>query len=442
MGKITRKITDLLKRASRADIVKVFSLTSVSTFVKMLTGFVSVKVVASIIGPVGVALVGQLNNFATIAMSLSSGGINNGITKYISEFKKDDGKVRTYLSTALRITLICSLSVGVAMIVLNRLLSRLILQTEEYWYVFLIFGFTILLYALNLMLLSVVNGFKEFKKYVKINIANSLVGLCFTLAFVLTLGLPGALVSAVTYQSVMLFITMWMVRKSSWATWRNFKEKLSRMASIHYFKYTLMTLTTALTVPVSQLLLRSYVITRISPIEAGWWEAMTRLSGACLTVITTSFAVYYMPRLSELHDVKKLSKEIYKAYAVIVPCLILGFSLVYLLRFPVIRILFSPSFYPMSDLFFWQFLGEIFKICGWLLSYIMIAKAMVKTFVLTEVIFTVTYVLLSYNCILINGVVGIPKAYMINYIIYFLCMIVIYRKYIKSQRYNKHLDVQ
>ena len=104
--------------------------------------------------------------------------------------------------------------------------------------------------------------------------------------------------------------------------------------------------------------------------------------------------------------------------------------------------LFSPSFYPMSDLFFWQFLGEIFKICGWLLSYIMIAKAMVKTFVLTEVIFTVAYVLLSYNCILINGVVGIPKAYMINYIIYFLCMIVIYRKYIKSQRYNKHLDVQ
>ena len=427
MGKITHKITDLFKRASKADIVKVFSLTSVSTLVKMLTGFVSVKVVASIIGPAGVALVGQLNNFATIAMSLSSGGINNGITKYISEFKNDEGKVRTYLSTALRITVICSLCVGVAMIVLNRLLSRLILQTEEYWYVFLIFGFTILLYALNLMLLSVVNGFKEFKKYVKINIANSVVGLCFTLVFVLTLGLPGALVSAVTYQSVMLFITMWMVRKSSWAAWSNFKERLNRLASKQYFKYTLMTLTTAATVPISQLLLRSYVISEISPIEAGWWEAMNRLSNMYLMVITTSFTVYYMPRLSELSDKFELRREIFKAYKLIVPILIVGFALIYLFRHLIIKILFSPEFLPMENLFIWQLTGDFFKICSWLLAFIMVAKAMSKAYIATEIIFALTYMAFGFVFMRMNGVVGITQAYLLNFVLYLICMIVLFR---------------
>lgn len=432
MGKITHKITDLFKRASKADIVKVFSLTSVSTLVKMLTGFVSVKVVASIIGPAGVALVGQLNNFATIAMSLSSGGINNGITKYISEFKNDEGKVRTYLSTALRITVICSLCVGVAMIVLNRLLSRLILQTEEYWYVFLIFGFTILLYALNLMLLSVVNGFKEFKKYVKINIANSVVGLCFTLVFVLTLGLPGALVSAVTYQSVMLFITMWMVRKSSWAAWSNFKERLNRLASKQYFKYTLMTLTTAATVPISQLLLRSYVISEISPIEAGWWEAMNRLSNMYLMVITTSFTVYYMPRLSELSDKYELRREIFKAYKLIVPILIVGFALIYLFRHLIIKILFSPEFLPMENLFIWQLIGDFFKICSWLLAYIMIAKAMTKKFVATELSFTMIYIALGFVFIKWNGVVGIVQAYLLNYILYMSYMLFAFKNILRK----------
>lgn len=427
MGKITHKITDLFKRASKADIVKVFSLTSVSTLVKMLTGFVSVKVVASIIGPAGVALVGQLNNFATIAMSLSSGGINNGITKYISEFKNDEGKVRTYLSTALRITVICSLCVGVAMIVLNRLLSRLILQTEEYWYVFLIFGFTILLYALNLMLLSVVNGFKEFKKYVKINIANSVVGLCFTLVFVLTLGLPGALVSAVTYQSVMLFITMWMVRKSSWAAWSNFKERLNRLASKQYFKYTLMTLTTAATLPISQLLLRSYVISEISPIEAGWWEAMNRLSNMYLMVITTSFTVYYMPRLSELSDKYELRREIFKAYKLIVPILIVGFALIYLFRHLIIRILFSPEFLPMENLFIWQLIGDFFKICSWLLAFIMVAKAMSKAYIATEIIFALLYIAFGFVFIRMNGVVGITQAYLLNFVMYMICMIILFR---------------
>lgn len=432
MGKITHKITDLFKRASKADIVKVFSLTSVSTLVKMLTGFVSVKVVASIIGPAGVALVGQLNNFATIAMSLSSGGINNGITKYISEFKNDEGKVRTYLSTALRITVICSLCVGVAMIVLNRLLSQLILQTEEYWYVFLIFGFTILLYALNLMLLSIVNGFKEFKKYVKINIANSVVGLCFTLVFVLTLGLPGALVSAVTYQSVMLFITMWMVRKSSWAAWSNFKERLNRLASKQYFKYTLMTLTTAATLPISQLLLRSYVISEISPIEAGWWEAMNRLSNMYLMVITTSFTVYYMPRLSELSDKYELRREIFKAYKLIVPILIVGFALIYLFRHLIIKILFSPEFLPMENLFIWQLIGDFFKICSWLLAYIMIAKAMTKKFVATELSFSMIYIALGFVFIKWNGVVGIVQAYLLNYILYMSYMLFAFKNILRK----------
>lgn len=426
MGKITRKIADLFKRASGADIVKVFSLTSLSTLVKMLTGFVSVKVVASIIGPAGVALVGQLNNFATIAMSLSSGGINNGITKYISEFKDDGTKVGTFLSTALRITVICSLCVGVAMIVLNRLLSRLILQTEEYWYVFLIFGFTILLYALNSMLLSVVNGFKEFKKYVKINIANSIVGLCFTLAFVLTLGLPGALVSAVTYQSVMLFITMWLIRNSAWAAWSNFKGLPNKLASKQYFKYTLMTLTTAATVPISQLLLRSYVISEISPIEAGWWEAMNRLSNMYLMVITTSFTVYYMPRLSELSDKFELRREILKAYKLIVPMLIVGFTLIYLFRHLIITILFSSEFQPMENLFIWQLIGDFFKICSWLLAFLMVAKARMKAYITTEIVFALTFICLGFIFMRLNGVVGITQAYLINYILYLICMICLF----------------
>ena len=42
------KIFQLLRRATKLDIVKVFSFTAMSTLVRMLTGLVSVKVVASI----------------------------------------------------------------------------------------------------------------------------------------------------------------------------------------------------------------------------------------------------------------------------------------------------------------------------------------------------------------------------------------------------------
>lgn len=110
--------------------------------VRMLAGLVSVKVVASIIGLADVALGGQLNNFATTALS-----INSGITKYVSEYKEDEDKVKDCLSTALRITVACSLVVGIALIWFNSYLSEYVMLSPDYGYVFIIFGFTILFYA-------------------------------------------------------------------------------------------------------------------------------------------------------------------------------------------------------------------------------------------------------------------------------------------------------
>ena len=55
-------LKELIGRFCRSELAKVFSLSSVATLVKMLTGLISTKVVAVLIGPGGVALLGQLNN--------------------------------------------------------------------------------------------------------------------------------------------------------------------------------------------------------------------------------------------------------------------------------------------------------------------------------------------------------------------------------------------
>ena len=104
--------------------------------------------------------------------------------------------------------------------------------------------------------------------------------------------------------------------------------------------------------------------------EAGWWEAMNRISNVYLMVITTSFSIYYLPRLSEIKEISELRYEIFKCYKVIIPILLSGLTLVYLLRHFVVMILFSPDFYPMESLFIWQLLGDFFKISSWLLAFL------------------------------------------------------------------------
>lgn len=427
MGSLIEKSKRFISKVLKADIVRVFSLTSVATLVKMLTGFVSVKVVASIIGPAGVALVGQLNNFATMVMSFASGGINSGITKYVAEYKEDNSLIAQYLSTALRITGICSLICAVLLIVLHRYISELIMLSPDYGYVFVIFGLTVFMYALNNLLTSVVNGYKEFKKFVNIGIANSILGVAFTIVLVLCWQLEGALISAVTYQSIMLLVTVLMIRKLPWFRWSFFKERLSRAVASMYFRYTLMTLVSAMTVPVIQMLLRGYVMAEISPVEAGWWEGMNRISNMYLMVITSSFGVYYLPRLSELKDPADIRHEIFKAYKVIVPMLLVGFVVVYFLRFFIIRLVFTPEFMPMQHLFAWQMAGDFFKICSWLLAYQMLAKAMTRLFMATEIIFGLTYLGLGYLFVHLNGIVGLTQAYLVNYILYTITMIIAFR---------------
>jgi PST family polysaccharide transporter len=396
----------------------------------MLTGFISVKIIALIVGPTGIALLGQLNNFSTIITTIASGGINSGVTKYVAESGKTEEKVKQWLSTGLQITVWSSLACGIVVVIFHQFLSKTILLSGDYGFVFVIFGSTITLYSLNMLIASILNGFKEYKKYVLVSIVGSIFGLLFTIFCVLVWQLPGALVSAVTFQSIMFFISFGMIRKLHWVNKSYFIEKFNWIIGKKYFKYTLMTFTSAATAPVSQLILRGYVITNISFAEAGWWEAMNRISNMYLMIITTSFGVYYLPRLSELRNDVSLKQEISKAYKLIIPILICGFSLIYFFRFLIIRILFTDEFLSMENLFFWQLCADFFKISSWLLAYLMLAKAMTKAFISTEILFNLLFISLSFFFMKFNGLVGITQALAINYLLYFLFMIFVFRKII------------
>ena len=425
---IGRKITKLIKGLLQLDLVNVFSITAISTSVKILTAFVSIKIIASILGPSGIALIGQLNNFTTIIMAIASAGINQGVTKYISEYKTDEGEVKKYIRTSFQITFLFSIASGILLLIFSEYLSQTIFKSSEFAYVFVLFGCVIVLYALNNLMLSIVNGYKEYKKYVKINIINSLVGLVFTVTLVYFWELKGALISFISYQSVMFFVTFWMLRKKIWIQFLKFSWNFDIIIYRKYLQYTLMAITTAVTVPVSQLYIRSYVIQNISMTDAGYWESMNKLSAMYLMIITSSLSVYFLPKLAELNTDALIRKEIFNAYKIILPFLAVALGMIYVLKFIIIRILFSEEFLPMSTLFKYQLIGDFLKISSWLLAFLMIAKSMHVRFITTEILASASFVLLSLYFVKVNGVLGITQAYMFNYGMYLILMIILFRK--------------
>lgn len=419
-----------LRQILHTDLVKISFYNGLGTFVKMFSGVVSIKVVASIVGPSGMALLGQLTNFTTIIQSLAGGGITTGVTRYVSEHAQDDAKTTLYIGTALRITIFLSVCTGFLLLLLGRYFSIWLLNSKDHALIFHVFGASIILYTLNALLMAVLNGFKEFKYFIQINIAGSIISLLFSVVLAFTWGLTGAMLSVVTYQSVVFVVAVLILMKSNWPYMNVFKFVYHGPAATHLFRYSLMALASALIVPMSQLLVRGYIVDRISAADAGMWEGVNRISGMYLQIVISSLGVYYLPRLAELKTDIDFSREVKHVFQVILPFLLFASVTIYVFRSIIISLLFTDAFSPMESLFPFQLLGDILKMSGWILGYIMVAKAMVRTYILTELLNYSCFVALSFLLVKWIGVNGAVIAYATGHAVYFLVMLRIFRKII------------
>jgi polysaccharide transporter, PST family len=236
------------------------------------------------------------------------------------------------------------------------------------------------------------------------------------------LGLYGALVASAVYQSITFFITVLLCYKASWFKFSQFFGGIDRQALIDLSKYAAMALTSATCVPVSHIFVRDYLGNTFGWTAAGYWEGSWRLSVAYLMLATTTLSVYYLPKLSELIETSELKKEINQGYKIILPIAAVGGILIYLLRDNIIAILFTPEFYAMRELFAWQIVGDFFKIGSWIPAYLLLGKAMFKTFMISELFFSTSFVILTMYFSKQFGLQGVAIAHATNY---FICWIVI-----------------
>lgn len=412
------------------NLVKTSILSFVATVIKIFAGLIINKAVSIFIGPSGLATIGQLQNTLGIIQTVATGGINSGVTKYTAEYHEDENVRNSLWSTSLKLTLICSLSISVVLIFGASHLSEYVFKNNDYNYVFVVFGFNLTMFSVNQLLLSMLNGLKEIGTFISINIIQSVYSLVFTTLLIVMFQLDGALVAMVTNQSVIFLIVLWKLRTHQTIIVDNFKVRFDRVQSKKLLSYSLMALVSACTVPVSMMVVRDYIGENISWNAAGYWQAMTYISTMYLMVITTALSTYYLPRLSEIKEKSELRIELKKGYTILLPIAIALSMVMYLLKDFIIWALFTEDFQAMRELFQWQLIGDIFKIASWLVASLMLAKAMMKIFIITEIVFSLSFSVLSLLFVDEFGLIGTTYAYSLNYLIYLIVMIILMKKHI------------
>lgn len=410
------------------NLVKTSVYSGISTIVRIFTSFVINKLIALYIGPGGLAVMGNFQNAVNILSGLSTCSINSGVVKYTAEYADDPIRTKSLFSTSTRITAISSAIIGIVSICASSSLANRILHNATYGYLFILLGLTVFLYSLHMLVLSILNGKKEIRKFTIINILASLLSLLLTSILIYFKQLEGAILSLVITQSCFFFLSFYFISRASWFSISMFKGKMDKEVVRNLFRYSAMGITSAVMGPFSLLLIRNLITRTVSAEGAGYWEGITRISSNYLMLVTTTLSIYYLPKLSETRDHREVRTEIANGYKIIMPVLIISSALIYLCRNQIIQILFSHQFQPMESLFLFQMLGDVIKIGSWLLAFLMLAKAMARMFIITEIVFNLTYVLLSFFFVNQYGLIGATYAYAVNYLLYFITCYLLIRK--------------
>mgnify|MGYP004568338465 FL=1 len=395
-------------------------LNGVAVLIKTITMFVLNKILAVYLGPTGYAAIGQFQNFIQMVTTFAGSAINTAVVKYTAEYHEDESKQRAIWKTAGSIVFLFSLIFAFLILIFQGQLSLYIFHSLKYQTVFIWFAVFLIFFNFNTLFLAILNGKKEILKLVLANIAGSLFALIITSVLAIKLHLYGALVALSIYQSIAFIVTLFLCYRANWFKLSSLLGKIDLEITKKFSSFILMALVSAICVPLSQMLIRAYLTQEFSLAYAGYWEAMIRLSTVYLMLVTTTLGVYYLPRLSELNKIDEIKKEVYLGYKFLFPLTVVGGIIVFVLRDWIINLLFTPSFAPMQDLFFWQMMGDALKIGSWILAYLMLSKAMTKLYISTEIIFTLSLIALTYVCTQFFGFKGVSIAHLINYGMYWI----------------------
>jgi polysaccharide transporter, PST family len=404
------------------NLIKTSLLNGIAVAVKLLTALCLNKILAIYVGASGYAVIGQFQNVVTMITSIASAGITTGVTKYTAEYFDDEKRQHTLWRTAGTIAVGSTLLASFGIAIFHQMLAQLFLRDKAYGSVFCWFAVTLILFVLNSLLLAIINGKKEIQRYVVVNISGSLVSLTVTGILASVWGLYGALVALVINQSVVFVVTLAVCWRTGWFRISRFIGRIDPPTARNLGKFILMALTTASVGPATQIIIRDHMVKSFGWESAGHWQAVMKISEMYLLLVTSTLGIYYLPRLSEIRNNYELKIEIIKGYKFILPVAMLGAGTIYFFRGLIVNILFTKDFSPINNMFAWQLSGDVVKISSWLLAYVMLGRAMMKTFIITEVIFSGTWIGLVFVLTGKFAVQGAFMAYFTNYVFYWIVL--------------------
>ncbi|WP_411767742.1 O-antigen translocase [Winogradskyella sp. A3E31] len=413
-------------------ILKITSLNGFVIAIRLIISVVIQRLLAVMVGEAGIAKVGQIRNVMAMLTSISTLGVFNGVVKYLAEYKSDEKTLVKLFSTAFVFIAIGAVGSAIVLFFGATYLAEYLFNDESLTIVFKLLAAIVPLIAINRVFIAVVNGLSDYKKYAKIDLIGYvlsalalLIGLCY-------FSIEGVIIAIAITPIIQMLVLIFIFGKTL-KEYIDFKGlRPSLIFKNQLLVFTLMSVVSTLFLNFVELELRTLITDKINVEEAGYWTAMTFISKNYMVFISGLLTLYVIPQFANIYNQKVFKLELLKIYKTILPLFGIGMVLIYLFRDLVIEIIY-PDFTGIKPLFKWQLLGDFVRLCSIIIAHQFLAKGMVKSFVITEVISLLSFFMLALVLITDYKTEGVVIAHFIRYIIYLIAVVIAIKIYFKSQ---------
>ncbi|MGI2186061.1 O-antigen translocase [Shewanella oncorhynchi] len=402
-------------------LLKVTAMTGLLTLIRMAMGFVIAKVVAIYTGPTGLAMLGQVQSLVGSLNGIINAPAGSGVVRFTAENKEQgfDACAPWWRAAMQWVLIISAIAIPVG-VLLAKLIAISIFKDASLAWVVVATVCVLPFAAIGTLCNSVINGQQLYRRYVGLGMISALISGGLMLAMIALHNIEGALLAAAVQSALIGLVMLIANLRQPWFKLRYWWGAVESKARKQIGGYMLMAITSALTVPVSLILVRNILIDQVGWDATGQWQAVYKISEVYLGVITMALGTYYLPRLASLTGVDAIISEIHRTARVIIPIVAAMALCVYLLRDVAISLLFTEEFRSARELFAIQLTGDVIKIASWLYAYPMLSRGATKWFMSTEILFSLSFVTLTYLFVANMGLKGATVAYLVNYSLYFL----------------------
>lgn len=413
---------------SYRQIVKSSALTGGSTLVDVALRIARVKVLAVILGPQGVGLIGLYTSIVQTATAVATLGVETSGVREIANAQNSGDHERTArVTAAVRTTLCFSGLLGtIALCVFATPLSVLSFGRPDYKIPIIIVSASVFLGSVLASFRAEIQGYRKIGDLALVSVIGSTLGTFVTVMMVWLWGTRAIAPLITVSAGVSAIATWWIARRlPTTPSATGLRELLPNIKTLLRLGFAF--LFSAVAGNAIAYFSRVIITRNLGADYTGYYQAASALAVLYVGFIIQAMGTDFFPRLSQAANAMESNRLVNEQTEV--GLLLAAPGVMGTLTFApvVIHVFYSPAFFQSVDVLRWQVLAVFLQVLTWPMGYVLPALGMARAFLYTEIVAYAIQAFFIWAGLKTWGLVGAGVGYFAYYIVYGILIFAVVR---------------